>query len=445
MSNDSIMSSPQANTGNAVSRFLYFCAGADQKMLQACTNTDRVKFQGIGGTVLATAVLAFLSGSYAFYTVFSPKVANVMEDAQQVINQAMDTPAFAMSIIFGLVWALMIFNLDRFIVSTSGHGDGTEKITWGEFGRALPRICMAIMIGFVLSKPLEIRIMQSEIDAQMQLEQEKHINKRKVNLDDEYRASRKDLDNKSQELVVLRNNKGDELKKVKLKFDVAEKDYIEEMEGKSGSQTKGEGKIAREKRLTRDKAENEYQDAKSNLAPTIKSIQSEIDQAQKERESLIAKREERLNIIKLEAAQKDGLIERIHLAEQIAPIASLLLTILLIFLEISPILFKMMLQLSPYDYLMENEKQKTVAQRAIDIQPVGHSEQEKIYDVKHAKYYQADVIRIQETGKIQVEIELSQKAQEQFLAQIKDDISRDPSKYIRQEVMQEIVLPKTTS
>jgi hypothetical protein len=301
------------------------------------------------------------------------------------------------------------------------------------------------MIGFVLSKPLEIRIMQSEIDAQMQLEQEKHINKRKVNLDDEYRASRKDLDNKSQELVVLRNNKQDELNKVKLKFDVAEKDYIEEMEGKSGSQTKGEGKIAREKRLTRDKAENEYQDAKSNLAPTIKSIQSEIDQAQKERDSLIAKREERLNIIKLEAAQKDGLIERIHLAEQIAPIASLLLTILLIFLEISPILFKMMLQLSPYDYLMENEKQKTVAQRAIDIQPVGHSEQEKIYDVKHAKYYQADVIRIQETGKIQVEIELSQKAQEQFLAQIKDDISRDPSKYIRQEVMQEIALPKTTS
>jgi len=445
MSNDSIMSSPQANTGNAVSRFLYFCAGADQKMLQACTNTDRVKFQGIGGTVLATAVLAFLSGSYAFYTVFSPKVANVMEDAQQVINQAMDTPAFAMSIIFGLVWALMIFNLDRFIVSTSGHGDGTEKITWGEFGRALPRIFMAIMIGFVLSKPLEIRIMQSEIDAQMQLEQEKHINKRKVNLDDEYRASRKDLDNKSQELVVLRNNKEDELKKVKLKFDVAERDYIEEMEGKSGSQTKGEGKIAREKRLTRDKAENEYQDAKSNLAPTIKSIQSEIDQAQKERESLIAKREERLNIIKLEAAQKDGLIERIHLAEQIAPIASLLLTILLIFLEISPILFKMMLQLSPYDYLMENEKQKTIAQRAIDIQPVGHSEQEKIYDVKHAKYYQADVIRIQETGKIQVEIDLSQKAQEQFLAQIKDDISRDPSKYIRQEVIQDISLPKTTS
>jgi len=160
---------------------------------------------------------------------------------------------------------------------------------------------------------------------------------------------------------------------------------------------------------------------------------------------MIAKREERLNIIKLEAAQKDGLIERIHLAEQIAPIASLLLTILLIFLEISPILFKMMLQLSPYDYLMENEKQKTVAQRAIDIQPVGHSEQEKIYDVKHAKYYQADVIRIQETGKIQVEIDLSQKAQEQFLAQIKDDISRDPSKYIRQEVIQEIVLPKTTS
>ena len=40
-----------------VSNFLFFCAGANTKLLAQCTHTDRVKSQGIGGVVLATAVL----------------------------------------------------------------------------------------------------------------------------------------------------------------------------------------------------------------------------------------------------------------------------------------------------------------------------------------------------------------------------------------------------
>jgi len=445
MSNDSITSSPQANTGNAVSRFLYFCAGADQKMLQACTNTDRVKYQGIGGVVLATAVLAFLSGSYAFYTVFSPKVANTMEEAQQMINQAMDTPAFAMSIIFGLVWALMIFNLDRFIVSTSGHGDGTEKITWGEFGRAIPRICMAIMIGFVLSKPLELRIMQSELNAEMQLEQDKHIKKRKIEKEDEIKTFRDRINERKKELDVLDKQATSEHLTKESWFKKLDQEVRDEVSGLVGSRIKGDGPALREKKNSRDRAEFEYKKSQSNFDETQNYLKSQKAIIDLELNDLENKEKKNLSQIKLEAAQIDGLIKRVEIAEREFPISSWTLTALLILLEIAPILFKMMLQLSPYDYLMENEKQKTVAQRAIDIQPVGHSEQEKIYDVKHAKYYQADVIRIQETGKIQVEIELSQKAQEQFLAQIKDDISRDPSKYIRQEVMQEIALSKTTS
>ena len=66
-----------------VSNFLFFCAGANTKLLAQCTHTDRVKSQGIGGVVLATAVLAFFSGSYAFYTIFSPKQGMAMEAIQQ--------------------------------------------------------------------------------------------------------------------------------------------------------------------------------------------------------------------------------------------------------------------------------------------------------------------------------------------------------------------------
>ena len=34
--------------------------------------------------------------------------------------------------IFGCIWGLIIFNIDRFIVASTGKGDGTEAITSGE-------------------------------------------------------------------------------------------------------------------------------------------------------------------------------------------------------------------------------------------------------------------------------------------------------------------------
>ena len=52
-------------TANYVTRLLWFCAGADAQILNRCPHSERVKYQGLGGVVLATAVLAFLSGSAA--------------------------------------------------------------------------------------------------------------------------------------------------------------------------------------------------------------------------------------------------------------------------------------------------------------------------------------------------------------------------------------------
>lgn len=65
----------------------------------------------------------------------------------------------------------MIFNLDRYIVASTGKGDGTEVITWAEFKNALPRLFMGCIIALTISKPLEIRIFKSEIDAKLQEKQ----------------------------------------------------------------------------------------------------------------------------------------------------------------------------------------------------------------------------------------------------------------------------------
>ena len=111
--------------------FFILCSGSDKNLLENCSEGEKTKFAGIGATVFFTAVMAFLASTYALFTVFDSVY-----------------PAIA----FGLVWSLLIFNLDRFIVSTIRKRADFSA----EFLQATPRILLAIIIAIVISKPLEI-------------------------------------------------------------------------------------------------------------------------------------------------------------------------------------------------------------------------------------------------------------------------------------------------
>ena len=127
--------------GGILNEFLWTCAGVNKKILRQCP-TDYAKYAGIGGTILFTALMAMLSGGYAFYTVFNSQV---------------------LALIFGVFWGLLIFNLDRFIVNTM-YSDGKVTISWYEFASGLPRIIMAVFLGIVISTPLELKIFEDEIN-----------------------------------------------------------------------------------------------------------------------------------------------------------------------------------------------------------------------------------------------------------------------------------------
>ena len=114
-------------------RFFLLCSGVDSDIVNSCSNGEQNKYAGIGATVFFTAVMAFIASSYALYTVF-------------------DNPYTAIA--FGLVWGFLIFNLDRFIVSTIKKRDSFLD----ELIQASPRIVLAIIIAIVISKPLEIKI-----------------------------------------------------------------------------------------------------------------------------------------------------------------------------------------------------------------------------------------------------------------------------------------------
>jgi hypothetical protein len=100
------------------------------------------KYAGIGGTIFFTGLLAAISGGYALWTVFNELWA---------------------ALLFGLIWGMMIFNLDRYIVSSMKK---RERFL-AEFTMALPRLVLAILIAVVISKPLELQVFNKEIQAEL--------------------------------------------------------------------------------------------------------------------------------------------------------------------------------------------------------------------------------------------------------------------------------------
>lgn len=79
---------------SGLQNFFILCSGADKEIIKDCP-TEWNKFAGIGATIFLTACLALLSGAYAMHFVFENAIV---------------------SILFGVFWAIVIFNLDRYIV-----------------------------------------------------------------------------------------------------------------------------------------------------------------------------------------------------------------------------------------------------------------------------------------------------------------------------------------
>jgi hypothetical protein len=131
----------------AINRFFWFCAGVHQDTLLKHP-TDENKYVGIGATIFFTGLFAALSGGYAMYFVFKG-----------------DSFAVVFALLFGIIWGLAIFNMDRYIVASINK----NATPWKQVLQATPRILLAIMIGLVISRPLELKIFDKEIKERLKV------------------------------------------------------------------------------------------------------------------------------------------------------------------------------------------------------------------------------------------------------------------------------------
>ena len=328
-----------------ITRFLWWCAGADPHFMNDSPMQDRVKYAGIGGIVFATGVLAAFSGGFAFHTIFGPKGDAVDIGALTTLADILG------SSVFGFFWGLIIFNLDRFIVSSTGKGDGTDNITLKEFGQAIPRIFIAIVLGIAISAPLEIRILQNEIDAELQKFQEKYVQELNNETDKVATQQKAVLEKRKAEYEQKLAAYNNELKTFDDDIDNLIDKRQAEMQDKRAY---GEGPVAKamqrdidNKKLERDNFIKGKEKELQGINTQLENVNNEISNYEKELRMAYAKN-------KREAGNYSGLLKRIQISHEVGGWVPWIILAVLLCIETGPIFFKMMMTKGVYDYKVEN-------------------------------------------------------------------------------------------
>lgn len=134
-----------------LTRFFCWCGGANIDVLERYRNSKNILMTG-GVLVFFTGMFAWLSGGYAVYTIFeSTRIA----------------------VAVGFVWGAFIFFMDRFFVASIRKREDGRKVL--EILQASPRILLAILIGFVVARPLELQIFQPEIEKELNEQKSREI------------------------------------------------------------------------------------------------------------------------------------------------------------------------------------------------------------------------------------------------------------------------------
>lgn len=314
--------------------FLWWCAGAHESLLKKFPS-EHAKYSGLGGVLLATFVLASLSAGYAIHTIF---------------NNWLWTIGFA------IIWGLIIFNFDRFLVSTMRkYGISKRKQLW----MAVPRLALAILIGFTIARPLELKIFEKEINVKMAENLHKKIQLNDSLLNMEYNAMMDGATIERQRLTERKQSIEDTLNRLR-------SGYIQEADGTGGSMQRGVDQLTNLKF-------NAWNQARDQFAPEVLQLERGIAK----QDTILASSKRNM-----EAKRKDyeamamanmGFLERnkalSDLSDQESSVfwSCLLISLLIILIEIGPVLSKLIMPIGPYDIALAKEELLQMASDENDI------------------------------------------------------------------------------
>ncbi|MFG2073796.1 DUF4407 domain-containing protein [Nonomuraea maritima] len=363
-----------------IGNWLIILSGARQDVLKELGKQDgeRARFIGLGGAILTTACLAALAMMFA-------------------LTSAVKTP-LPLAIAIGLAWGVVILGLDRWLTTSLPIRGGRR------FWIALPRVLLALLLGFVISTPLVLQIFKPEIDATvLDIKQERLDEFTRAQQTGETGKRIETMEKRVTELEAVVASRGEtaldpasdrriqELEKSR-KEAVKQRDtFYDEWQcqlyvGPPQCAKKGPGPLARaaEQAYRRAAArvndvERQIQQRRDQLAGTqatgrARRLQAAEDELPKVRTELERLTREQANMhgrFVVENQNSDGLLLRLQALGQVSEgnatltMARLLLFLFILVIECLPVLVKLMQRPGPYDKI-ESTLDKNHVRKVLD-------------------------------------------------------------------------------
>lgn len=348
-------------------KLLWWCAGVDAELLQNCrSQKEQHKYDAIGLAILLTTACAILSGGYAFYTIFKNPIH---------------------ALLLGVFWGLFVFNMDRLIIITTHKED---KFSWQQLGMAITRIIVAVLIAVVVAKPLELKIFEKPIlaelaqeNAQIALAVQQQINQGMPEIAELKAANQK-----------LEQDLSDKEKNRDLLCDRA----MKEAEGISGTGKEGKGPVYEEKQLLCQQQGRELETLKAKTEPILVQNRQRIMQLQ-------AQKDQEVKTVTTARKQADDIMTQLNTLEKIAQKnpaiahASHAISWLFIVVDTAPIFAKLIAKRGSYDAMLQQKEYEQIQRADEDrkyfpIQLKNDQEKErKFYDDTLGEAYKSEPMK----------------------------------------------------
>lgn len=343
---------PKVSKSNWLNEFFWWCAGVDKEIIRQYPD-EYAKFACMGATIFFTALMALLSGGYAISSVFHDTTIGALG-----CNK--------IGALFGLFWGALIFNLDRFMVTSMKYKDSLLK----KVLMLSPRLLIAVFIGLVISVPVEMKIFDDKIQGQIRIDQAKD----QAKVDEKYEIQLEPINteiNGLQKEIAEESNKLETLRKA---VEDKRTELNEEINGKGGSGRPGYGPNAKRIDEQLKKQEESYNEIKENVRKNNELRDTRLTDLYAQRTAI----EERRRVpTSVRAGFTERFLALMEVTERKAEdngdnylfYARLAIMFLFITIEIVPTLFKIMMSSGKYEEKMIelSESHHYAMQKNIDI------------------------------------------------------------------------------
>lgn len=290
--------------------FFLFCSGTSRDIIIKCPNHEVIKYSSIGFTIFLTSILALISSYFALNLIFE----NILY------------------IILGSIfWSLIIFNLDRYIVISLRKTENFFK----NLLIALPRFIIALMVAVVISKPIEIKLFEKEINNFLNQDKTDKIdlleNKLKLDLN---------------EINKIKNGLELNFEKKKQLTDKYKEEYLCEAAGTCGTMIRGRG-LEYQSRKERWEYENNL------LLIALQKKDSIIKLENSKEKNLYDKYFSEIDLIQKSTY---GFFDKVKSLSSVNLLASNFILLIFIMIETAPMLTKLLSKQGPYDALVQKSE-----------------------------------------------------------------------------------------